>query len=306
MFDFYPAYEEQFARAQLTLFMLGMGATLSVGDFAAVLRRPRSLAAALAGQLVLSPLVALAVSHLFGLTAGIALGLVLTAAMPGGATAKAFVVLARGSAPLAISLTVASTLAAVVTVPLTLQLCAREYVPADFAMPTARIVRDVACFVLAPVAAGMGLGALDPGRRRAVSRWLIRVGFLVVLAMVVCALGSQRIRPGERGLTVPVAIIVFALVCMQVTMLPFRGLGWPRADTVSAGLEVTMRNMNLALLLKAGLFPDRGPADLAALGAEVMFVVLFYAGAAFFLGLPLALNFRRMARRDERRGPRPA
>lgn len=306
MFTFYPAYEEHFAQVQLTLFMLGMGATLSVGDFAEVLRRPRPLAVALAGQLLISPLVALAVGRLFGLTAGIALGLVLVAAMPGGAAAKAFVVLARGSAPLAIALTVASTLAAVATVPLTLQLCAREYVPPDLEMPTARIVRDVVCFVLAPLAAGMYLGALAPGRRETFSRWLIRAGFLVALAMVVCALGSRRIRPGERGLVVPVAIVAFALLCMQLNMLPFRVLGWPRADTVSAGMEVTMRNVNLALLLKAGLFPDRGPADLAALGAEVMFVVLFYAGAAFFLGLPLALNFRRMARRDESRGSRPA
>jgi BASS family bile acid:Na+ symporter len=301
MFDFYPAYEEHFAQVQLTLFMLGMGATLSVRDFAAVARKPRSLAVALVGQLVLSPLIALAVSRAFGLTPGIALGLILTAAMPGGATAKAFVVLARGSAALAISLTLVSTLAAVVTVPLTLQLCAGAYVPAGFEMPTGRIVRDVGCFVLAPLAVGIALGSRDPARGRAVSRWLIRAGFVVVLAMVVCALGSQRIRPGERGFTVPAAVIVFALVCMQVNMLPFRALGWPRADTVSAGMEATMRNMNLALLLKAGLFPDRGPADVAALGAEVMFVVLFYAGAAFFLGLPLALNFRRMARRDDRR-----
>ena len=43
-----------------------------------------------------------------------------------------------------------------------------------------------------------------------------------------------------------------------------------------------------------------GPADVAAIGMEVMFVILFYAGAAFFLGLPLALNFRRLARRHER------
>lgn len=305
MFDFYPAYEEHFAQVQLCLFMLGMGATLSVGDFARVLRRPRSLAVAATGQIVLSPLLALAVCHLFGLTGGIALGLILAAAMPGGATAKAFVVLARGSGPLAISLTVVSTLAAVVTVPLTLRLCARDYVPADFEMPTARVVRDVTCFVLAPLAAGMALGAFDRPRRRAISRWFIRVGFLVVAVMIICALGSQRIRPGERGLVVPVAVVVFALLGMQVSMLPFRVLGWPRADTVAAGMESTMRNMNLALLLKASLFPDRGPAELAAIGMEVMFVVLFYAGAAFFLGLPLALNFRRMARRDERRGSGP-
>jgi bile acid:Na+ symporter, BASS family len=291
---------------QLTLFMLGMGLTLSVGDFIEVLRQPRSLAIALAGQILISPLVALAVSRLFGLTAGITLGLLLIAAMPGGATAKAFVVLARGSAPLAIAMTAAATLAAVVTVPLTLHLCARGYVPADFEMPTPRIVRDVAGFVFAPLAVGMYLGAIVPGRREALSRWMIRAGFVVVLVMVVCALGSQRIRPGERGVLVPVAIVAFALLCMQLVMLPFRVLGWPRADTVSAGMEVTMRNVNLALLLKAGLFPDRGPAALAAIGAEAMFVVLFYAGAAFFLGLPLALNFRRMVRRDELRGSRPA
>ncbi len=306
MFDFYPVYEEHFAQVQLCLFMMGMGATLAVGDFAKVLLRPRALGVILAGQILISPLIALAVIHLFGLTGGIAVGLILIAAMPGGATAKAFVVLGRGSGPLAISLTVVSTLAAIVTVPLALQLFARDYAPAEFEMPTARIVRDVACFVLAPLAAGMALGAFAPLRRKVVSRWLIRVGFVVVFAMIVCALGSQRIKPGDRGLIVPIAIVVFGILCQQLIMLPFRVFGWPRAETVTAGMEITMRNMNLALLLKVSLFPERGPAELAAVGAEVMFAVLFYAGAAFFLGLPLALNFLRLARRDERREHRPS
>lgn len=301
MSDFYPLYEEHFAQVQLCLFMMGMGATLAVGDFAKVLLRPRALGVVFAFQILISPLIALAVIRLFGLTGGIAVGLILIAAMPGGATAKAFVVLGRGSAPLAISLTVVSTLAAIVTVPLTLQLLARDYAPAVFEMPTARIVRDIACFVLAPLAVGMMIGAYAPHRRKAVSRWLIRVGFAVVFAMIVCALGSQRIKPGERGLIVPVAIVAFAVLGQQIAMLPFRVFGWPRAETVTAGMEITMRNMNLALLLKTSLFPERGPGELAAVGAEVMFAVLFYAGAAFFIGFPLALNFLRMARRDERR-----
>ena len=158
MFDFYPSYEEHFAQVQLCLFMLGMGATRTLGDFAKVLRRPRSLAVGLACQIIISPLIALAIGRLFGLTGGIAVGLILTAAMPGGATAKAFVFLARGSAPLAISLTVVSTLAAIATVPLTLQLCAGDYVPQHFEMPIGRIIRDVACFVLVPLAVGMCLG----------------------------------------------------------------------------------------------------------------------------------------------------
>lgn len=300
MFDFYPIYEENFAQAQLILFMLGMGATLTIDDFTRVLRQPRSLMVALVGQIVLSPLVALLVNHLFGLTGGIAVGLILTAAMPGGALAKAFVFLARGNAPLAISLTVFTTLASIVTTPLTLELFAREYIPDGFEMPVGRIVRDVACFVLAPVAAGMYLGSVNPDRRKTLSRWFIRVGFVVVLAMIVCALGSRRIQPGDHGWLTPIAIIVFSVLAMQAVMLPFRVFGWPRADTVTAGIEMTMRNMNLALLLKASLFPDRGPTSVADIGMEVLFVILFYAGAALFIGLPLALRYHRMARREDR------
>lgn len=300
MFDFYPRYEENFAQVQLILFMLGMGTTLTLDDFAQVFRRPRSLAVALFGQIILSPLIALAINHLFGLTGGIALGLILTSAMPGGALAKAFVFLARGNAPLAISLTVVSTLASIVTVPLILEVFAREYIPADFEMPVFAIVRDVACFLLAPLAGGMYLGSLNPTKRKTLSRVFIRVGFAVVAIMVLCALGSQRIKPGDHGLLTPTAIVIFSIACMQVAMLPFRVMRWSRADTVSAGIEVTMRNMNLALLLKASLFPETGRSDVAELSSEVMFVILFYAGAALVIGLPLSLNFLRMARRDDR------
>lgn len=44
-----------------------------------------------------------------------------------------------------------------------------------------------------------------------------------------------------------------------------------------------MRNMNFIVLLTASLFSDRGPAELAAQGMEVMFVIRFHAGTAFFL-----------------------
>ena len=61
---------------------------------------------------------------------------------------------------------------------------------------------------------------------------------------------------------------------------------------MAVGIEITMRNMNLALLIKARLFPD---AD--ELGNGVLFVILFYAAAAMGAGLPLALRYRRKARK---------
>jgi predicted Na+-dependent transporter len=113
-------------------------------------------------------------------------------------------------------------------------------------------------------------------------------------------LGSQRIKPGQHGWKIPIAIVVFALLCMQANMQPFRILKWPREDKLTAGIEVSMRNMNLAILLNVSLFPESAPSAVASFAPEVMFVILFYAGAAMGVGLPLALNFLRMARRDSR------
>jgi BASS family bile acid:Na+ symporter len=294
MFDFYPVYEYQFARVQLVCFMLAMGATLSVRDFLEVTRRPRSFLAGLAVHLLVLPWLAVLLDNLFALPEGIAVGLILASAMPGGAMSKFFCYLGRGNAALSISLTMFSTLASLVTVPLLLQLLAARYMPDDFRMPVGEIVIDVSVCLLLPTAVGMAIARLWPAHRTAFARWCVRIGFVVVVAMVVGAFGSGRIRPAEYGLAVPVAIILFCVVGQQLAMLPFYFLPWPRADRMAVGIEVTMRNMNLALLIKARLFPE---AD--ELGNGVLFVTLFNAGAAMAAGLPLALNHRRLSRREK-------
>jgi hypothetical protein len=61
------------------------------------------------------------------------------------------------------------------------------------------------------------------------------------------------------------------------------------------GIEVTMRNVNLALLLKALLFPAAKGKD--PIGDTVLFVVLYYAAVAMVAAIPLTLNHRRILRR---------
>jgi BASS family bile acid:Na+ symporter len=295
MFDLYEHYEIWFARVQLILFMVGLGVHLAIADFVAVLRQPRSLLFGFVGHVLVLPLLALGLNRLFDLEPRFALGLILTAAMPGGGMSKVFVFLGRGNAPLSITLTALTTFATLVTVPATLRILAAEYVPADFEMPIGEVVFDVVVFLLAPLMAGMALGRQFPEQRRAIGRWAIRVGFVVVAAMVIGALGSGRIRPGEYGLIVPLAIILFCLVGQQLNMTPFYILKMPRGDRLAVGIEATMRNMNLALLLNTSLFA-RNPEVYGG----VLFVVLFYAATAMVCGLPLALNHRRLWRREDR------
>jgi BASS family bile acid:Na+ symporter len=294
MFEHYPDYEIWFARTQLILFMLGLGVHLQVADFVEVLRRPRSFLLGFAGHVAVIPLVAVALNHLFALEPRFALGLIVVAAMPGGGMSKVFVFLGRGNAALSITLTAISTFATLVTVPAILHLLAADYVPENFTMPVMEIVVDVLVFLIAPLVMGMALARVIPEQRRAIGRWAVRIGFVVVAAMIVGALGSGRIRPGEYGWLVPIPIILFCLIGQQLNMVPFYLWKLPRADRLAVGIEVTMRNMNLALLLNTSLF-----ADNVDLYGGVLYVVLFYAATAMICGFPLAMNHRRLWRRED-------
>ena len=120
MFDWYPQAEYYLSQLQLVLFMLGMGATLTAADFAAIARRPRSLLAGAACQFLLTPLLAVLFNHAFAVPPGSAVGVILIAAMPGGTLSKVFAYLGRGNIALSISLTLCGTFASIVTVPLLL------------------------------------------------------------------------------------------------------------------------------------------------------------------------------------------
>jgi len=58
MFSFYLTHEYWFAAAQLSLAMLGMGATLTPKDFNGIVKAPRAFTIGMVMQLLLVPLVA--------------------------------------------------------------------------------------------------------------------------------------------------------------------------------------------------------------------------------------------------------
>ena len=132
-----------------------------------------------------------------------------------------------------------------------------------------------------------------PRLKRPLAAWGVRLGLVVVAVMIIGSLGSGRIQPGTYGWRAPLAIIVFCVLAQQINQVPFYLFRWPRSDRMAAGMEVTMRNMNLALLLYASLF-----ADNPRLGQEVLFVLIIYAATARIVEIPLALRHRRMGKKE--------
>lgn len=290
---FYLAHEYWFATSQLFLAMLGMGATLRVEDFAAVARAPTGMAAGLLTQLVCVPLLALAVGRLFALPPGVAVGLVLVAAVPGGTMSNVLTYLARGNTPLSIALTAVSTLGCLVTTPLVMRIFAAEHLSASFEMPADRISAEIALTLLGPLAAGMALGARRPGWREPFSRWCIRGSLCVIGMMVIGGAAAGRIDPAAYGWVTPLAIVVFSVLCMNAGILLSRLMRLPRRDRIAVGIEAGVRNTNLALLIKASVFPaELGVVD--PIGDGAFFVALLYGGVALFVVLAPLLLHRRL------------
>ena len=94
---------------QLLLAMVGMGATLRIEDFALVFRYPRGLALGLALQLLFVPALAAIYIAVLGLGEGWAVGLILVAAVPGGAMSNLLTHIGKGSVPLSIVVTTVTT-----------------------------------------------------------------------------------------------------------------------------------------------------------------------------------------------------
>ena len=284
MFDLYIQYEYWFAAAQLGLAMLGMGATLRVRDFTAIARDPRGVIIGMVLQLIAVPALAALFLTVFELDPGVAIGLALCAAIPGGTMSNVFTFLGRGHVALSIGLTGVTTIACLLTTPIILRLLIAQHMPADFVMPAAQIAREIALILLLPLVLGMLCLRLMPAIAPTLSRTCIRGSVFIILLILIGATGSGRVDLVRFGSYNLMIVLLFMLLLASMSLLLPRLLKVNRPDTTAINIEVTVRNGNLGLLIKASLFPALvGVAD--PVGDNVLFTVLVYGGAALLVGV---------------------
>jgi len=287
MFSFYPDVEYPLAAAQLILAMLGMGTTLRPADFWGVARAPKGIILVLATQYVLVPLLAMLAARALQLPAGIAVGMVLVAGMPSGSLSTVLAHVGRGNTALAISAAALSTLLCLAATPLILETLARDELPADLLMPIGTVAFEIVFLLLLPLALGLLIGRHAPERKKQIGKWCIRGSLAVLAAIVVGSLGSGRLDLAAYGWRTPASLVAFAVW----SYLLARGVAFAARcdsrDGYTVGMGVMLRNCNLAVLVKASLFPDAALDGTAGangnLSGGVLFVALFYGGASLVI-----------------------
>lgn len=225
----------------LGVIMLGMGLTLTTDDFRRVITMPRLVLAGVVLQFTVMPLTGWALAHLFALPAGLAVGLILVACCPGGTASNVVTYLARANLALSVTMTMASTLAAIALTPLLTGWLAGVYVEID----RWSLFREMIAVVLLPVIAGVALNRLFP---RLVER-VIPVAPLISIAAVILIVASIIARSKaliiEHAGVLLLAVLLLHLSGFALGFLLSRLLGIGEAESRTISIEVGMQNSGL-------------------------------------------------------------
>lgn len=229
----------------LMLIMFGMGLTLRWDDFRQVFKRPGVIALGVALQYSLMPLLAWTIGRALQLPQELLIGLVVVGACPGGTASNVIAYLARANVALSVSITLVSTLIAVIATPLLTWCYLGERIP----VPVEGMLVSLLQIVVIPVVAGSALNTFFP-RQLATARELfplLSVIAIVVVIGIIVALNQSRM--AEAG------IAVFVVVALHNALGLAGGYGIARPlrqDKVTArtlAIEVGMQNSGLGVAL---------------------------------------------------------
>lgn len=269
-----------FLPAALGIIMLGLGLSLSMADFTRVARFPKPVLVALACQLLLLPLLCFFIASGFGLAPALAVGLMLLAASPGGTSANLYSHLAHGDVALNITLTAVSSVAAILTMPLIVNLALAHFMTAEQAIPLqfGKVIQ-VFAIVLGPVAIGMALRHHFPAFAAHMEKPVKIASALFLLTIILLALVKDWDTVRTYAPIVGGAALVFNLASLAVGYWVPRLLNIERRQAIAIGMEIGIHNGTLAIAL--ALSPALLNNTMMAIPAAIYSIIMFFTAAAF-------------------------
>jgi bile acid:Na+ symporter, BASS family len=264
---------------------LGMGLTLSVRDFKNVVIFPKAVLLGLANQLLLLPLFGFLLVTLFGLEGSMAVGIMILAACPGGATSNLISHLAKGDTALSISLTAVSSFVTIISIPLIVNYSILYFgEEGSVTLPVAETILQIMGVTLVPVSIGMFLKQRFPILSRKADR-PVRIASAVFFTLIVLAailkerenLVSFFQLAGPATLSLNVLTLLVGFISAKVFLLPKR-------QRISISIESGIQNGTLGIMIAATLLNNSAMTIPVAIYSLIMFltaaIVIFIANKA--------------------------
>jgi len=240
----------------LAFIMFSLGLGLTSKDFSRVIKQPKDFLVGAFSQIIILPLVALILVLIWPLSPELAVGVMLIAAAPGGATSNILTSFAKGDVALSISLTAIISLLCVITIPIIVLLSLNILM--DTTLTTSISISDIAIkmflIVTVPVLLGMILRKLasnfaiifEPMAKK-ISIFLFA---LVLLGAIISEKNNIVLYFSQAGLITLVLNVLMMFLAYNIAK--YLGSGNKQKKTIT--IECGLQNGTLAIVVATSVF----------------------------------------------------
>lgn len=266
---YHPEYFQSWGNFKLSaliipliqLIMFGMGTSMSVKDFAGVVKTPKGVVIGVFSQFVIMPLMGFTLAQLTNFPAEIAAGIVLIGCSPSGLASNVMSYLAKANLALSITVTATTTLLAPFITPVLMKLFAGALIEVDIL----KMMWDIIKMIIIPIGAGLIFNKLLSGR----SQWLDKAMPIVSMFGIAFIITIITAAGRESLLTIGPALIGVVLIHNLFGYLlgywSARLFKMPERDCRTIAIEVGMQNAGLA----SGIAKEMGKIATVGLAAAV-------------------------------------
>ena len=226
----------------LGIIMFGMGLTLKFDDFRVVFQRPKDVITGCLAQFTVMPLLAWALTRVFGLDEALSVGVVLVGCCPGGTASNVITYLAKGDLALSVGMTATSTLLAPLVTPLLVWLLAGKTVDVD----VTGMLLSILWVVILPIVLGLTVKSLWPRQTERATVWLPALSTLAICTIVLIVIAANAHKLLAGGMIIILVVVLHNLCGLSLGYAVGRLAGMSSAKRRAVSIEVGMQNSGLA------------------------------------------------------------
>ncbi|HEY4107633.1 bile acid:sodium symporter [Puia sp.] len=233
----------------LQVIMFGMGTSMSVHDFAGVIKQPKGVVIGVFSHYLIMPLLGFSLASISGLPPEIAAGIILVGCSPNGLASNVISYLAQANLALSVTLTAISTLLSPLLTPLLMKWLAGQMIAIDVTAMTLDIMK----MVIIPIGAGLLFNHFFHGKVKWLDKAmpLVSMGAIAVIITIITAAGRNSLL--TIGPLLIVLVLTHNLLGYCLGYWSGRLFRMNERDCRTMAIEVGMQNAGLASGLAKGL-----------------------------------------------------
>jgi len=266
----------------LFIIMLGMGLSLTLADFQRILKYPKAVLLGLVNQIILLPLIAYLLVLVFGVAPVIAIGIMILAACPGGATSNLIAHLAKGDTALSVTLTALSSTITIITIPFIVQFALIQFMGEnqEVVLNIPQIIGQLFVIIIIPVSLGMAIKAKAPKFARRMNK-PVKIASAIVLTLVIIGIVLKEkehiVGYFQQAGIIALCLNVLTMLAGYFTAYLFK---LSARQAISISIESGIQNGTLAIAIASITLEN---SQLAIAGA-IYSLIMFFTGFAAIWG----------------------